>query len=217
MAFKANGRNPAEGPIPSHRASLGALQELIGAIDTGETSVTRLVLGECELFLFAVRRTPRFGEPPNTASRRVARPSSPGPSSTSKTAPALDSIIDAACRRLHVTRADIVSASRSKPLSLARALIARHAADSGAASISQVASIMKLHQNSLYVSIGRYRKIIPKLFTMSLEKFLDTSQGPSEKLQSLMGEKWTSSNAGRTPSDAEMAGRISSALPSPGT
>jgi hypothetical protein len=217
MAGKANGHASEEGHFPVHQASLSAIQELIGAIGARDTSVARFILGEYEVFLFAARRrNTGLGELPKTGVGRTTRRTRLQDLSAARNAAAvpLDSIISAACRQLDVSRTGLRSKSRSRPLSLARALIAQHASRSGVASVSQVAAAMKLkNKNSLYVGMARYRKLIPELFTIPLERFIDATLEPSERLRVLLGKKSSRSDARTTTSDVEIGQRIARALP----
>jgi hypothetical protein len=218
MAGNSIGHASEEEDFPIHQASLTAIQELIGAIGTKDTSVARFVLGEYEVFLFAARRrNTALGKSPRTGVGRPARrtrvPESL-PAADKPAAVSLDDIISAACRLLDVSRTGLRSKSRSRPLSLARALIAHHASRSRVASVSEVALAMKLkNKNSLYVGMARYRKIIPELFTMPLERFVEAKLEPSERLKILLHKASSNSNArGPATSDVDIGQRIAHAL-----
>jgi hypothetical protein len=220
MARNTHGDASAEARYPFHQAPLSAVQELIGAIGAMGANVVRFNLGNYDVFLFAVRRANTHSGDDLRKKKGVRR----APASTnfkespwpSNTLPGLlDSIIGAACRRMNVERDDLASKtkSRSRPLSLARALIAGHVSNSGEANPSEVALLMNLHRNSLYVGIGRYRRLIPELFEMPLEQFLDTTKGPSENLRTFLGEQWSKSYRKVAIPDAEIGERIARALP----
>jgi hypothetical protein len=217
MAGNANGHGSEEEDFTVHQASLSAIQEVIGAIGARDTSVARFILGEYEVFVFATKRRNRWlGESARAGVGRTARRTRPQGLSAARNSAAvpLDSIISAACRLVDVSRPRLRSKTRSRSLSLARALIARHASQSGVASVSEVASAMKLkNKNSLYAGMARYRKLIPELFTMPLKRFIDTTLEPSERLRVLLGKKSSRSNARTAISDVEIGQRIARALP----
>jgi hypothetical protein len=212
MARKSNGHASKE---VQYQAPLTAIQELIGAIGTMGANVQRFDLGEYDMFLFAVRREHVHSGEPHTSIRRAIRRSSTleqtRPLDTPR--PSLEAIIDAACRRLGVSRRELESGSQSRSVSLARFLIARHATASGVASFAEVASKMDRKENSLKVGIARYKKRIPDEFTMSMERFLDTTKTPSKKLQALLGQKWSAANAEPSMSDSEIGERLARELP----
>jgi hypothetical protein len=218
MAGNANGHTSVERDFPIHQASLSAIQELIGVIGARDTSVARFVLGEYEVFLFAARRRDaQLGEPLRTEVGKSTRKNRIQPLSATRGAIAvpLDRINSAACRLLNVSRAGLRSRSRSRPLAFARALIAHHASRSGVASVSEVAAAMKLkNKNSLYVGMARYRKLIPELFSMPIDRFVDAALEPSERLCALLGKDSRKSTAqGIATSDLEVGQRIARALP----
>ena len=211
MATKADGH--AQTAV-QYQAPLNAVQELIGAIGTMGANVRRFDLGEYDIFLFAVRREHVHSGLPHTGDDRVSRRTAlenTRPLDTPRAS--FEAIIDAACRYLGVSRRELESGSQSRNVSLARFLIARHASASRAASFAEVASKMGRKENSLKVGIARYKKRIPDEFTMSTERFLDTTREPSKKLQALLGRKWSMHRAAARASDAEIGQRLARALP----
>jgi transposase-like protein len=221
MARNTHGDASEGKRYPFHQAPLSAVQELIGAIGAigaMGANVARFNLGNYDVFLFAVRRanTHSGDSPKKKVVRRATGSRSVKEAPRQSNAlPELDSIIAATCRRINVKRRDLVSKTkrRSRPLSLARALIAGHASKSGVANPSEVALLMNLNQNSLYVGIGRYRRFISELFEMPLEQFLDTTQDPSETLRTFLGEQWSKSYRKIPIPDSEIGERIARALP----
>jgi hypothetical protein len=213
MALKSNGGASTGGQIPPYAPSLSALQELIGAVHTRESGVTCITVGEYEFYIFAVRRPADYVEPVTTPRKTASRRNVSAPSG--KAAPEVDVIVAAACRRLRVTRAELVSDSRSRQVVVARALIARHVTKSRVATMRDVARMMNLNYNSMYVSIARYRKLLPELFSMSLENFLNGSPEPSQALLNLMSEQWSSVSPASPIPDAKIAERIASGIPIP--
>lgn len=219
MARNTHGDASGQARYPFHQAPLSAVQELIGAIGAVGANVARFNLGEYDVFLFAVRRATTHSDASrkkngiHRAAVNTKLKASLTPFGTPPTL--LDSIVAAACRRINVERDDLTSKSktRSRPLSLARALIAGHASKSGVANPSEVALLMNLNQNSLYVGIGRYRRFIPELFAMPLEQFLDSTEEPSENLRIFLGEQWSESYRKIPIPDSELAVRIARALP----
>ncbi|MFL6601903.1 MAG: hypothetical protein ACJ8R9_11310 [Steroidobacteraceae bacterium] len=193
---------------------MSAVQELIGAIQFGDADVARFEVGDYDLYLFAIKRP---SEANNTTlkdgPRKPVKARSWEPSALIPRARALlDNIIDGACRQSKVGRDELASKAKSKPLSFARALIAYYANLSGTASYAQVASMMRLHPNSLHLSIRRFRQVVPHYFNMSVEEFLTASEIPTNDLAALMGEPWAKANVPAVASDAEIGTRIAKAL-----
>jgi hypothetical protein len=217
MASKENGQLTENEHHPAQQASLSAVQALIGAIGARETSVVRFVLGEYEVFLFAARRrSVPIAESARAGVDRTARRRFQGlPTADEVTAVSLDSIVTATCRLLNVSRPGLRSKARSRPLALARALIAHHASRSRVATVSGVATGLKLkNKNSLYVGMARYRKLIPEIFNMPLERFVDATLEPPERLAALLRRKSSKLIArGTTTSDLEIGQRIAHGLP----
>jgi hypothetical protein len=77
----------------------------------------------------------------------------------------LDHVIDFVIRTLRVVREDVLSMSRERRLSLARALITWHATRSGAATLTEVARYLNRDPSTLSVAVRRYRALRPALFT----------------------------------------------------
>jgi hypothetical protein len=78
----------------------------------------------------------------------------------------LEQVVDSVARTLGVTREDVVSPSRQRKLSLARAVITWHATRSGVATLAEVARYLHRHPSTLSVGVERYRKRRPTLFTL---------------------------------------------------
>lgn len=76
----------------------------------------------------------------------------------------LDRIIDSVANRLAVPREAILSPSRRRCLSLARALVAWHATCNDVATLTQVAQCFQRNPSTLCVGVERYRKTQPALF-----------------------------------------------------
>lgn len=77
----------------------------------------------------------------------------------------LDHVIDFVVRALRVAREDVLSMSRERRLSLARALITWHATRSGVATLTEVARYLNRDPSTLSVAVRRYRALQPALFT----------------------------------------------------
>lgn len=78
----------------------------------------------------------------------------------------LDQVVDSVVRTLGVTREDVVSMSRERRLSLARAVITWHATRSGVATLSEVARYLHRDPSTLSVAVRRYRALRPTLFSL---------------------------------------------------
>jgi len=78
----------------------------------------------------------------------------------------LDHVIESVVRSLRVTREDVLSMSRERRLSLARAVIAWRATRSGVATLTEVARLLHRDPSTLSVAIRRYRALLPALFTL---------------------------------------------------
>lgn len=217
MARNANGLAPTEGRYRFNQPTFTAVQELIGAIGRLGANVAHFNLDGYDLFFVMVDGgTGRDSESQQRGPRRATPRTNLSPSSSNAPSASLDSIIDAACQLLDVMRADIASKSKSRsppPLSVARALIARHAPEAGIATVSHSASRMNLNPNSLYVSFERYRKLIPELSQCRWNSFSKRRKRPQRSSQVLLGKNWSKSYPGRTPSDSELGERIARALP----
>jgi hypothetical protein len=217
MARHSNGHAPPEVRYPIDQAPLSALQELIGEIGNIGTTVARFGLGDYEVYLFAIRRERNS---PTAQLRRgvrrpAAAPNSPDTADTpNNSAVQLEDIIDAACRRMKVSRADVASRKRSRPIALARVLIAHYASRAGASTVTQIAAKFNLNPNSFYVSMARFKKVVPGLFQMPMKQFVNAIDPPSKKLLALMGEKWSAMSAPLTAADSEIGNRLAKALPS---
>jgi hypothetical protein len=216
MPRKTNGRTSMAG----HKgvggaASLTAVQELIGLIHYREADVTRFELGDYDLYLFAVKRPPtQYAKTlPKEAPRKIIRSSCSQASTLTGPPRALfDKLIEAACRQTRVTPDELASKTRSKPLSLARALVAYYANLTSTASYALSASLLGLHPNSLHMSVRRYRKVFPQLFAMSAEQFLALRESPEQELFGILGETWAEAGPESVGTDAKLGSRIARAL-----
>lgn len=127
----------------------------------------------------------------------------------------LDAIFDAACRRLQLSRQDIVSKRRNKKVAIARLLIAQHAKASHVISMKKLAAIFgrERQSNSLYVGANRLvRRGIPEA-TMTLAEFLQAEQSASPELLAYLGPNQLKQPGTQSIRDAEIGARLSSALP----
>lgn len=76
----------------------------------------------------------------------------------------LDRIIDMVALRLGLDRAQILSRSRQRALSQARAVIAWHATERGIITLTEVARRFRRDPSTLSIAIQRHRQISPELF-----------------------------------------------------
>lgn len=84
-----------------------------------------------------------------------------------RTRTSLDQIIDTVTCRLGVDREHVLSNSRQRELTLARALIAWYASERGVATLSEVARRLRRDPSTLSVAVTRYRRCRPELFKIS--------------------------------------------------
>jgi putative transposase len=84
----------------------------------------------------------------------------------------LNRIIDSVCEKLAVPRAEILSQSRKRKLSLARALVAWHATENAVATLTQVAQCFNRNPSALHVGVSRYRNRRSELFEQSMQQLL---------------------------------------------
>jgi hypothetical protein len=77
----------------------------------------------------------------------------------------LDHVIESVARLLRVARKDILSSSRERRLSLARAVITWRATQSSIATLTEVARCLNRDPSTLSVAVRRYRALRPALFT----------------------------------------------------
>jgi len=80
----------------------------------------------------------------------------------------LEQIIDGVARLLDVPRGELLSASRRRRLSLARALVTWHATRSGIATLAEVSRRLSRDPSTLYIAMERYRVARRDLFTDAL-------------------------------------------------
>ncbi len=85
----------------------------------------------------------------------------------------IDQLIDGVAALLDVARSEMLSPSRRRRLSLARALATWHATRSGIATLTEVARRLDRDPSTLSVAMERYRVKRPDLFTQSLAGVLD--------------------------------------------
>lgn len=91
----------------------------------------------------------------------------PRHSRTYRTRTSLDQIIYTVTCRLGVEREHVLSNSRQRELTLARALIAWYASERGVATLSEVARRLRRDPSTLSVAVTRYRLCRPELFKLS--------------------------------------------------
>jgi hypothetical protein len=124
----------------------------------------------------------------------------------------LAQVIEAACTRLRVTRTDLLSASRERRLSLARALVTRHATQWGIASGAEVSRALHRDQSTLYVGVERYRRLYRDLFSMPLHSFLNTQSARLYSKSRGSVRRATASVEGAAPSDAQLGSQLARVL-----
>lgn len=95
----------------------------------------------------------------------------------------IDQLIDGVARLLEVPRTELLSASRRRRLSLARALVTWHATRSGIATLTEVARRLDRDPSTLSVAMERYRVERPDLFTQTMAGTID---GDAESWRLLM-------------------------------
>ena len=200
-------------------APLNAIQEIIGAIHQGQTEVTRFALIGHDLYVFLVRHSSfRAAEGVQHAPSPSPSPSPPSRRWTPSVLPGaehklMEDIIDCACQVAKISRSQISSKERSKGVSLARALIVHHAPLAKVATHAEIASMMNLKPNSLYVKLRNYRKSHSKYFKKSVDPFLALRRAPTAEERS-HGNGKGNGPTGFAASDAELGQRIATALPS---
>lgn len=79
----------------------------------------------------------------------------------------LDQVIDTVSCTLGVERSEVLSRSRQRRLSLARALITWYATERGVATLAEVARRLERDPSTLFVGVERYRTLRPELFNLS--------------------------------------------------
>lgn len=84
-----------------------------------------------------------------------------------RTVASLDQIIHTVTCRLGVDRDHVLSNSRQRELTLARALIAWYASERGVATLSEVARRLRRDPSTLSVAVSRYRTRRPELFKLT--------------------------------------------------
>jgi hypothetical protein len=82
----------------------------------------------------------------------------------------LQPLIDAVCKALDVTHAELASASRRRAVSLARALVAWHAVRSGIGTLKHVADCLGRHPSTLTIAIAHYKESRSALFNMPVSQ-----------------------------------------------
>jgi len=88
----------------------------------------------------------------------------------------VDDLIEAAARMVNVDPQDLISSSRVRRLSLARALVAWHATRNDVASLTEVATRLARDPSSLCVAYQRYRKLLPSMFNQPLKQILNSKR-----------------------------------------
>jgi len=68
---------------------------------------------------------------------------------------------------LGVERSEVLSRSRQRRLSLARALITWYATERGVATLAEVARRLERDPSTLFVGVERYRTLRPELFNLT--------------------------------------------------
>jgi REP element-mobilizing transposase RayT len=84
----------------------------------------------------------------------------------------LNSIIDSVATKLSVPREAMLSPSRRRTLSLARALVAWHATHNEVATLTEVARCFQRNPSTLCVGVERYRRVRRDLFEESIANLL---------------------------------------------
>jgi putative transposase len=79
----------------------------------------------------------------------------------------LDQVIDTVSCTLGVERSEVLSRSRQRRLSLARALITWYATERGVATLAEVARRLERDPSTLFVGVERYRTLRPELFNLT--------------------------------------------------
>jgi putative transposase len=79
----------------------------------------------------------------------------------------LDQVIDTVSTTLAVERSEVLSRSRQRRLSLARALITWYATERGVATLAEVARRLERDPSTLFVGVERYRTLRPELFNLA--------------------------------------------------
>jgi putative transposase len=85
-------------------------------------------------------------------------------------ADSLQVIIDAVCKALNVTQAELASPSRRRRVTLARALVAWHAVRSGMGTLKYVAHCLGRHPSTLTMAIAHYKESRSALFNMPVSQ-----------------------------------------------
>jgi putative transposase len=79
----------------------------------------------------------------------------------------LDQVIDTVSCTLGVARCEVLSRSRQRRLSLARALVTWYATERGVATLAEVARRLERDPATLFVGVERYRTLRPELFNLT--------------------------------------------------
>lgn len=85
----------------------------------------------------------------------------------------IDQLIDGVAQLLEVPRSEMLSASRRRRLSLARALVTWHATRNGIGTLTEVSRRLDRDPSTLFVAMERYRVTRPDLFTQSMAGLID--------------------------------------------
>ncbi len=85
----------------------------------------------------------------------------------------IDQLIDGVAQLLEVPREELLSPSRRRRLSLARALVTWHATRNGIATLTEVSRRLERDPSTLFVAMERYRVTRPDLFTQTMIHLTD--------------------------------------------
>jgi putative transposase len=111
----------------------------------------------------------RFNKASRCIPLRLLHPDNPEPppllpAPVEVTPASLQPLIDAVCRTLDVTQAELASPSRRHRVTLARALVAWHAVRSGMGTLKNIADCLGRHPSTLTMAIAHYKKSRSALF-----------------------------------------------------
>lgn len=102
--------------------------------------------------------------------QEVQAPAELMPSPATMPADSLQPIINAVCKALDVTHAELSSPSRRRRVTLARALVAWHAVRSGMGTLKYVADRLGRHPSTLTMAIAHYKESRSALFNMPVSQ-----------------------------------------------
>lgn len=93
----------------------------------------------------------------------------------------LDRIVRSVEQRLDIPKEAMLSPSRRRSLSLARALVAWHATNNEIATLTQVAQYFHRNTSTLCVGVERYRRTRHDLFNEPIPNLLESSTSPASE------------------------------------